>query len=670
METEITIAQLRHCGVQVPIQTSLRELTAVSLYELLITALKRLHFIHEENTNEKFPISLMESDTATRLHYLSILTTKLQEVGCDFIQDEHLMYPAETTTRRLLLWLVRKFHTLAATQNNNNDKKYKNSPMGEALLSFQSLVQNYNLNGEKRNREEAYIHPNRMVSTVWKPFSTVSVCRPEEIDSNISRWKQIEKEYESMCTFTSPKEQKEIKNSFWKLQFSEVFLHSFQESCAADRTYDDNFIHHNLKNSLITKNKKINNDKSLLNIPLNSKSPKESILPINLNDLQSFTFTNDVFFYNPSEDGVRVEGVSVSDISSIYDHKDQTVNALQTILIGDAEKHKNDVDDVNDYDKTSLTENEKSILSNYNKAKKELWILRNTFSELKAKKIRLDDDLQNLSHNLEEQENVWNQSKKEAQRLEEILTLMGDEKESENQIRKEIDELIELAESFRSEVMVKLQKVTNKRSELLEELHAVSNYKEEELASMRHAVKEVKKRIRAKRQDIQKWKEDISPHVDGIDRLQFLRYIGEMTSSACGLQTQLTTVVRDTLACVREMEALERHLRLDFARREAAVYTLALQSESGGVWRELHRSMVGVREGYRALMNAIVHRGELLVELHRMEDRVENLKAEVNACNSVKVEDDVKELRERNNAIHEYLQQNKRKKRVSTQVMM
>ncbi|KAH9586159.1 hypothetical protein LSM04_006532 [Trypanosoma melophagium] len=149
MESEITIAQLRHCGVHIPIQTSLGEFTAVSL--------------------EKFPILLVEADTAARLRYLSILTKKLQEIGCAFIQDEHLMYPTESSTRKILMWLVTKFHGIATTQNNN-DKKYKNSPIGEALFSFQSLVRNYNQCDESKNEEKGYIYPLMVVSTVRRPF--------------------------------------------------------------------------------------------------------------------------------------------------------------------------------------------------------------------------------------------------------------------------------------------------------------------------------------------------------------------------------------------------------------------------------------------------------------------------------------------------------------------
>ncbi|KAH9586136.1 hypothetical protein LSM04_004453 [Trypanosoma melophagium] len=383
----------------------------------------------------------------------------------------------------------------------------------------------------------------------------------------------------------------------WQPHLSEVFLYSFQEFRAADRTREDEFIHHYLKNPLMTKNH-TNNDKLLLNIRLNSKIAKQSALPLNSSHLRQYAFKNDAFFYNPSEDAVGVEGITTSDITLIYEHKEQTENAFQTLNEGE-EKHR-----VIDY-KALLTQNE----------------------------------------------NI---------------------KDSETQIQTEIDELLESVENFRSGIILKLQKVTNKRSELIEELRVDGSNHEEQLTSLRHAVKEVKKRIRAKRQDIKKLQEDIPVHVEGIDRLQFLRYIWDMTLSSCGQKTQLTAVVRDTVEYNRRIEALERHLRLYFARREAEVYKAPTKSESGSVLKELQRSIVGVREGYRALVGAIGQRGELLVELHRMNDRVDTLRAEVNACNSVKVEDDVKELRKRNNAVYEHLQeqQQQKKNKVSVEVKM
>ncbi|KEG08241.1 hypothetical protein DQ04_07651020 [Trypanosoma grayi] len=628
MEKEITVAQLRQCSLAVTLPANLSAFTVEILYELLVAGLVRLAKTGNEGFEQQLPAHLTVSDTVTRLRLLSALTVQLQASGCDFIRHEHLMYPSERSTKMVLRWLVTQLHRTAITESADGKEWLKLSPVRQVLGSFQSFLHRCTQNSDYSDHD-AWPRGSAPIATVWLPFCTVSVVGRRADRIHASCWWQIRCGYKTMQDFPcAPSE------TAGQPRWGEVLLNSFQEANAIERTREKDFAHRCLTEALMSRGH-MSAGGNVRRRPL--RRPNRVLAaPAPQRKLKVSSLAVDSFFYNPSEEGGMQQSILETLVNSEATAAIEDTATLQKAIV-ETEEGIGSTEALAAHD-------EDAILQDYSEAKEGLRQCKSRLADLAAQKTQCDMDLATLMATYERQQAERRRQKEDAQRLEEVLALMDTQEESEAQIRREIAELGTERERHRDKVQAKLQKVEKKREELVEELRLVGGDREEQLAQMRRAVKRLKRQIDEKQRDVQEWKAAASLRTECIDRSHFLRYIYDMTSNLCKQQTQVAAVTRDTADCNDCIEELERRLKSSFARREHDVYRKAASSQGDSVFHQFHKSLLDMRDGYRGLIRAIAERGELQLELNRLEERLANLKAEVEACDTTKLEADLAEL--------------------------
>ncbi|EKG06383.1 hypothetical protein TCSYLVIO_002518 [Trypanosoma cruzi] len=626
MEEEIAVVQLLQYGLPVTRSTSFASFNSAALYELLTAALTRFFGTNGEEDQKQTPPSFEEAENATsRLRLLSMLATRLQRAGCEFISPDHLMYPAEKTTRKILMWLIAELHRVTTTSSVKDDVKWQQTPVGQAILSLHSVVQQNNPCVKKKDTKESLPRCECVIPAVPAFFFAVSAQERRKGGVQPSLWQQFCQGYNAMQGFPrSPEE------APYQPQWREVLLNSFQEANAVERTFESELTSNRASGPLMLRD--ASGVENFIKLPQASrKRPhKKTSALASLHPLRAYAIDADVFYCNTSEDDISVQ------------HTTSKTAAARETALEMAEDHHDTLTRQDVY----APKEKHEILREYSEAKKELRHLKKKLTELAAQKMGCDEELEMLQVSYGQICSERERQKAETERIAQALALLDTPEESELQLERQVAEFVEARENNRREVQVKLQKVEKKHTELLERLRVAGGDHEEQLLQLWQAVKNVQRQIDEKEQNVQQWQEKVLlSNTKDIDISNFLSFIYEMTSNVCRQQTQIASVERDTAAYNTRIEKLEGRLRLSFFEQASKLYQKAMIFDDGNVFQRLHKNLIEMRDGYQALISATAKHGEFILESYRMEERLQKLRVEVEACDTEKVKTDLANLR-------------------------
>ncbi|EKF38539.1 hypothetical protein MOQ_001253 [Trypanosoma cruzi marinkellei] len=626
MEEEIAVVQLLQYGLPVTRSTSFAGFNSAALYELLTAALTQFFGTDGEEDQQQPPPSFEEAENATsRLRLLSILATRLQRAGCEFISPDHLMYPTEKTTRRILMWLIAELHRVTTANSVKDDVKWQQTPVAQAILSLHSVVQQHTPYVKKKNPKESIPPRESVIPAVPAFFFAVSAQERREGGVQPSLWQQFCRAYDAMQGFPHSSEE-----APYQPQWREVLLNSFQEANAVVRTFENELKSNRATGPLMVRDASVVENCIKLTQASRKRYYEKKTTLASLHPLRAYAFAADVFYFNMSEDDISVQRTT-----------NTTVTARET-----ASEKADSHHDTLAKDDVYASQEKHDILHEYSEAKKEFRHLKKKLAELLAQKMGCDEEVEMLQASYGQTCSERERHKAEAERIAQALALLDTPEESEVQLERQVAELVEACENNRREVQMKLQKVEKKHIELLERLRVVGGDHEEQLLQLWQAVKNVQRQINEKERNVQQWQESVLlSNTTDIDISNFLSYIYEMTSNVCRQQAQIASIERETAAYNTRIEELEGRLRLSFFKQASELYQKAMVFDDGNVFQRIHKNLNEMRDGYRVLISATAKHGELTLESYRIEERLQNLRAEVEACDTEKVKTDLANLR-------------------------